>query len=432
MQRPLSFYLPSQTALVLGGGGAKGAYEIGVIDSMEQLGIRAGSVYGASIGALNGAMYAGGQMDAARELWASLRTSDVIDEENAALAEEAEAIFGRADKLLEFITRHSPRGGAAPAPMAQLIRKTISEDAARKSGVLLGLVATHFPSLSLVEKQLSDMPPGSLHDWLIAATACYPLFPMKTIGEEKYLDGGFLDNVPVDMALRGGAQQIIAVDIGRNPAHPTYAARPNVIYIRAQHPLGGLLTFDPDRSARSWQLGYQDAMRAFGRLRGTRYAFDPVDAQALHNRAQAFFARITRYEADLRRQNLFARREEPFFALLQERLCPGADAIDYFLRACELCAETLAIDPAGTYTFDAMKEALRDALPLDSAQQMLGSLLGGRIGVLFAKPQPDQKLVLACLYILLSRETAFPPIALRTLCAFPRELLCALTLREIL
>ena len=63
---------------------------------------------------------------------------------------------------------------------------------------------------------------------------------------------------------------------------------------------------------------------------------------------------------------------------------------------------------------------------------MLDSLLGGRIGMLFASPPPDRKLVLACLYRLLMREGSFPPLALRTLTAFPRELLCALTLRYAL
>ena len=63
---------------------------------------------------------------------------------------------------------------------------------------------------------------------------------------------------------------------------------------------------------------------------------------------------------------------------------------------------------------------------------MLGSLLGGRIGVLFAKPQIDRRLVIACLYQVLLREGSFSPLALRTLSAFPREMLCAMTLQSIL
>lgn len=43
------------------------------------------------------------------------------------------------------------------------------------------------------------------------------------------------------------------------------------------------------------------------------------------------------------------------------------------------------------------------------AESMLGSLLGGRVGVLFAKPQLDRKLIISCLYHLLLREGSFSP-----------------------
>ena len=84
------------------------------------------------------------------------------------------------------------------------------------------------------------------------------------------------------------------------------------------------------------------------------------------------------------------------------------------------------------YTFETLADAIRRALPLEQVDAMLSSLLGGRIGVLFAPPYPDRALVLACLYRILKREHAFSPIAMRTLSAFPRELLCAFTLCEIL
>ena len=51
-------FIPSETALVLGGGGAKGAYEVGAIAALDELGIKAGSVFGTSVGALHAAMYA--------------------------------------------------------------------------------------------------------------------------------------------------------------------------------------------------------------------------------------------------------------------------------------------------------------------------------------------------------------------------------------
>ncbi len=418
--------IPSETALVLGGG-AKGAYEIGVIDALTSLGIRVGRVYGTSIGALNAAMVAQGATDEAAELWENIQLSDLVTPESLALAEEAEEIFGRPDKLLDFLTRNAQKKGVDTTPLRNTIAKYVREDAVRKSGMRFGLVTTRFPTLSKVEKRMEEMESGSLCDWLMASSACFPVFPMHRIGEDRYIDGGFCDNVPVEMAIRDGAQHVIAADIGRRQAHHHYARRPNVTYIRASHPLGGLLTFDAARSAKNRILGYNDTLRAFGQLRGTAYSFDPIDAQALHGRAQDFVVRLTRFETEMGSKD-----GAPLFALLEENLRPGADAVDYFLRACELCAQMLEIEPAQVLKFDALADQLRMQLPLAKAEAMLDSLLGGRIGVLFAPPRPDKRLVLAALVRLLEREGGFSPLALRTLSAFPQELLCALTLKFIL
>ncbi|MBE5799685.1 MAG: patatin-like phospholipase family protein [Clostridiales bacterium] len=420
--------IPSQTALVLGGGGAKGAYQIGVARALDALGVGYAHAYGTSIGALNAAMLAQGNPDAAAGLWATIRLSDVVTPESIALAEEAELVFSRPDRMLDFITRNAQKKGLDATPLFSVMRAAVDEQKLRSSGISFGLVTTRFPSLSMTEKRLEDMAPGSLCDWLEASAACFPALPMKQIAGERYLDGGFSDNVPVEMAIRAGAKHIIAVDIGRTQAHTHYALRPNITYIRASQPLGGLLTFDPERSQRNMALGYNDAMRAFGRLRGTHYSFDPIDAQLLSGRTQDFVCFLTAYEAEMSGR----KNDAPLFSLLEEEMRPGSDAIEYFLRALELCAQTLEIDPAKVYTFEALRDAIRAALPLEQAQAMLGSLLGGRIGVLFAPPQPDRKIVLACLHLILRHEGRFSSLAMHTLAAFPRELLCALTLREIL
>lgn len=429
--RPL---IPSETALVLGGGGAKGAYEIGAIAALEELGIRAGSVYGTSVGALNAAMYAQGDMDIAEALWSSLHLQDVISAESGTLADDVENLFDHPEKLLEFITRYAQQKGVDVTPLQEIMRRNVNEDAVRRSTVRLGVVTTRFPTLSMVEKRLEDMEPGSLHEWLLASASCFPIFPMKTIGSERYIDGGYCDNTPVEMAVRAGARHIIAIDIGKHRSHAQYDRRPNVTYIRTAHPLGGLLTFDPELSARNRTLGYNDTMRAFGRLRGVAYSFDPVAALPLYSRAEDFLVRLTQVEAGLSSSNAITRKESaaPLFSLLEESLPAHADAIDYFLRACELCAQIAEVNPAQILTPEALRDELHAHLPLAKAESMLGSLLGGRVGALFAPPQLDRKLVISCLYHLLQREGTLFPLAMHTLSAFPREMLCALTLQAIL
>lgn len=427
--------VPSETALVLGGGGAKGAYEVGAIAALDELGIKAGSVFGTSVGALHAAMYAQGSMDAAAALWDNIRLSDVVSEESLAIADDAENIFDHPEKLLEFITRYAQKKGVDVSPLMDILHKLIDEDKIRRSGVHLGIVTTRFPSLAMVEKRLEEMETGSLIDWLMASASCFPIFPMKQVGGDRYIDGGFCDNTPVEMAVRSGARDIVAIDIGKHRSHTQYDRRPNITYIRTSQPLGGLLTLDSALSARNRILGYNDVMRAFGRMRGVSYSFDAVDAQALYARAQDYVIHLTQLETSMCHSNALTRTREigaPFFSLLEEDLPEKAYCIDYLLRGCELCAQIAEVNPAQVMTFATLRDELHARLPLEKAESMLGSLLGGRVGVLFAKPQIDRKLVISCLYHLLLREGSFSPLALRTLSAFPREMLCALTLKEIL
>ena len=427
--------VPSETALVLGGGGAKGAYEVGAIAALDELGIKAGSVFGTSVGALHAAMYAQGSMDAAAALWDNIRLSDVVSEESLAIADDAENIFDHPEKLLEFITRYAQKKGVDVSPLMDILHKLIDEDKIRRSGVHLGIVTTRFPSLAMVEKRLEEMETGSLIDWLMASASCFPIFPMKQVGGDRYIDGGFCDNTPVEMAVRSGARDIVAIDIGKHRSHTQYDRRPNITYIRTSQPLGGLLTLDSALSARNRILGYNDVMRAFGRMRGVSYSFDAVDAQALYARAQDYVIHLTQLETSMCHSNALTRTREigaPFFSLLEEDLPEKADCIDYLLRGGELCAQIAEVNPAQVMTFATLRDELHARLPLEKAESMIGSLLGGRVGVLFAKPQIDRKLVISCLYHLLLREGSFSPLALRTLSAFPREMLCALTLKEIL
>ena len=405
--------VPSETALVLGGGGAKGAYEVGAIAALDELGIKAGSVFGTSVGALHAAMYAQGSMDAAAALWDNIRLSDVVSEESLAIADDAENIFDHPEKLLEFITRYAQKKGVDVSPLMDILHKLIDEDKIRRSGVHLGIVTTRFPSLAMVEKRLEEMETGSLIDWLMASASCFPIFPMKQVGGDRYIDGGFCDNTPVEMAVRSGARDIVAIDIGKHRSHTQYDRRPNITYIRTSQPLGGLLTLDSALSARNRILGYNDVMRAFGRMRGVSYSFDAVDAQALYARAQDYVIHLTQLETSMCHSNALTRTREigaPFFSLLEEDLPEKADCIDYLLRGCELCAQIAEVNPAQVMTFATLRDELHARLPLEKAESMLGSLLGGRVGVLFAKPQIDRKLVISCLYHLLLREGSFSPL----------------------
>ena len=427
--------LPAETALVLGGGGAKGGYEIGVLDALTRLGITVTSVCGVSVGALNGALFAQGAMEEAERIWTDIRLSDVVAPESAALADAAENVFNHPEKLLGFLSQYKKNMGVDITPLEELLRRTLREDVIRASAIRFSLVTTKVNGLSLVRKSIVEMSSGSLCDWLLASAACFPVFPLRSIGGELYADGGFCDNTPVACALRDGAQHVIAVDIGKHRSHTKYDRRPNVTYIRTRRSLGGLMTFDPARSAFNRRLGCNDTLLAFGLLRGFSYAFDPKDALRCADRARDFVSRLSIAEAALqpaRAVSLGSRDKAPFFSLLEGGIEDAMDCVDYFLRACELAADIAELDPTPVYTLHTFSEALRAALPLEQAETLAASLMNGHAGALFSKPALDRRLAVSCLYCVIQKSGMDFPLAGYAASSFPREFLCALTLLYLL
>ena len=72
-------------AIALEGGGAKGAYEVGVWRALDEADVRFDAVAGTSVGALNGAMRVMGELEQALRLWENIRFSQVFDADDEQL-----------------------------------------------------------------------------------------------------------------------------------------------------------------------------------------------------------------------------------------------------------------------------------------------------------------------------------------------------------
>ena len=68
-----------KTGLVLGGGGSRGSYELGVWKALRELEVELNVVTGTSIGAINGAMIAQGDYEMALSLWNQIETDKVTN-----------------------------------------------------------------------------------------------------------------------------------------------------------------------------------------------------------------------------------------------------------------------------------------------------------------------------------------------------------------
>lgn len=180
---------PPRIGLALGGGAARGFAHIGVIQALEDSGIRPDLVVGTSAGSLVAALYASGKSGA--ELG---KLADAMDE--SAITDWAFPGRGliRGEALARFVREHT--GGK---PIEQL-------------ALPLGIVATDLDSGAPILFQRGD--PGIA---VRASSAVPAVFQPVRIGSREYVDGGLVSPVPVRFARQMGAELVIAVDISAVP-----------------------------------------------------------------------------------------------------------------------------------------------------------------------------------------------------------------------
>jgi NTE family protein len=182
---------PLKIGLVLGGGAARGFAHVGVIQVLEEAGIRPSLVVGTSAGSLVAAFYASGKTG--RQLQQVAETME-------------EAAF--ADWTLPIFSRGVLRGEA----LARYVGVQVNGRLIENMPLPLGIVATDLNSGLGVLFQRGDTATA-----VRASSAVPALFqPVKIAGRE-YVDGGLVSPVPVRYARQMGAELVIAVDISSAP-----------------------------------------------------------------------------------------------------------------------------------------------------------------------------------------------------------------------
>jgi len=176
---------PPRIGLALGGGAARGFAHIGVIQVLEENGIRPDLVAGTSAGSLVAALYASGK-------------------NGAELATLAESMDESAFTDWSFPGRGLIRGEG----LAKYVRDQTGGRQIEAMRMPLGIVATDLDSGQPILFQVGD--PGVA---VRASSAVPAVFQPVRIGSHEYVDGGLVAPVPVRFARQMGAELVIAVDI---------------------------------------------------------------------------------------------------------------------------------------------------------------------------------------------------------------------------
>jgi NTE family protein len=183
-------------ALVLSGGGAKGAYEAGVAAAFLQRGVPIKLVAGSSAGALNAAMVADGRVDRLQARWRDLTREQVY-------SLRASIFF--AGLLPGWLTLWALDAAGSlfdPQPLRDLIASSLDLGRIRASPVRLLVVTT---DLARRERRVFDNQTVTV-DALMAAAAVPGAFPPVEVEGALLVDGGLIGRAPVLEALESGTR----------------------------------------------------------------------------------------------------------------------------------------------------------------------------------------------------------------------------------
>lgn len=262
-------------ALVLAGGGARGAYHIGAWQALIEMGWKFDIVTGTSVGSLNGTLVALDQFDIAKSMWLSIDDRDVMEIPHKMLSRDT----------VDFVKDFATKGGVSLAPLENMIVRFVDEQQVRASKCRYGLVTVNADTKTPLELTIDEIPQGRLVDYMLASSAFTPFLRPRTIDGEKYIDGGFYDNLPRNLAARMGADEIVEVDLDSlGLDRPLDAEHGDIktTRISSWHDLGSILEFKPEKAKRNMDLGYLDAYKAFGRLEGRAYAFKKGETDKMY------------------------------------------------------------------------------------------------------------------------------------------------------
>jgi NTE family protein len=279
--------------LVLEGGGAKGAYHVGAYKALKELNIEIGGIAGTSIGAINGAMMVQGDYELLEKAWYSVNSYELFDIDEKAIMDLKN--FNLHDVNFSYLLHQSKEilsnRGLDTSKIRDLFDSYIDEDKIRNSDIDFGIVTVNLTDKKPVELMKEDIPKGKLVDFLIAS-ANLPAFRIEEVDGKKYLDGGFYNNLPIDILADRGYKDIIAVrTLAMGIVRKVKIKDLNVTYIQPVESLGsalGALSFNREKAEELINLGYYDTLKVFKKLKGYKYYCLPYEGNFI-NRLVDFY-----------------------------------------------------------------------------------------------------------------------------------------------
>ena len=363
--------LEKEYGVVLEGGGAKGAYQIGAWRALWEAGVKIRGISGTSVGALNGALMCMGDLDLAESVWGSLTYSQVMDVENEKMKSlmDHDMPFWEA---LGQVFQTMGEGGLDVTPLKELLQRVLDEDRIRNSPIELYIKTFRLDQMKELDIDLKQVEPGTMKDFLLASAYIFPLFRNEKLMGARYIDGGAINNVPLDSLVNRGYRDILMIriyGIGRNKKIRLPEGT-DIVTVEPRVSLGNIIDFDPVKSRRNMKIGYYDAKRTIYGLKGRIYYIE-------ENREECYYLKqllqISPEAAEELQQRRRGRMEEGTgLRRMMEEILPGLalelrlgrewDYRDLYLGCMEATARLCRVPKYRIYTVEELYNAVKSRL----------------------------------------------------------------------
>ena len=269
-----------KVGLVLGGGGGKGSYQIGVYKALKdnKLIKEIKAISGTSIGALNILLFANQDVDTAERVWANLSRKDVLTTK----------------KLKEYF-KLSNFSLLSREGMLKIFKDNVNFDTVSNSKIEL------YVSVANVTKQqgeyfsLNNKSTEEIIDYISASSAIPAVFEKVKIGDSYYSDGYAYDNLPINVLKEKGYNFLYVIPLS-NLHEPDENTHKDITIINFKDDLfdelgriEGTFGFVGELSKERVELGYNNASKLIDYLRK-----EGVIATSLKEKARRLFLKIRR------------------------------------------------------------------------------------------------------------------------------------------
>ncbi|MGM9973976.1 MAG: patatin-like phospholipase family protein [Clostridiaceae bacterium] len=262
--------------IVLAGGGGKGAYQVGVWKGLRELGIDKyiSVVSGTSIGALNAALFAMDDYNAAEEIWLNITRDKVLPVDNLELITKGiKLLIG--NKNINFIKKFTPKlleqGNVSREGLLKLLNQYIDFNKLMSISIPAYATCTELPDIKARYFKLNNYDEKTVINILCATSAIPSIYESVEIEGRKYVDGGMVDNIPVQPVYGEGCDIIFILHLN-NETIIDRNLYPNsrIIQIVPSSTQGGVfsgvLDFSRESIKKRIAVGYEDTMNLIAPL----------------------------------------------------------------------------------------------------------------------------------------------------------------------